>query len=164
MCDVYLVQRMQYLGQPLRPEIIGDAFRFDYMGAAEFEFGSVRDTLTAMKTAWRAEAPEIEHYLLPRPAGLGSYLFYVVGLPDAREHAREFIQDQMGADKWLLKERSMMHDNVVGHPPHNLRIDSWLGLLAGAFGPGDHSKHLFFITTSAAASHAFYEYITKHRK
>lgn len=113
--EPFLVQRMKRRDRP--GEGVDAHFEFDYMGAAEFEWGTLPEALKLMRgwpTMSEWEPTVIRLGLPDHPA----HVAWFVGPVEALELTTAFFIDQLTERKRRLKERSHLFE--VYHPePRN---------------------------------------------
>lgn len=121
--NVWLVQRIRRRDMPSSKGI--DAlFEFDYMGAAEFEFGALPKALKAMRAAkskrWR-----------PQKIDFGNYRTYYVGAPDVIGVAAQLFEDQFKpiGERHRLKELTYIRESYIDEERRGiLPFDAWWAL------------------------------------
>ena len=133
-----LVQRIaRFTPQPDAHRTGIDAyFGFDYMGASEFEWG----TLPAALKLMRAD-PTLPQWA---PRELHAPPLWFVGPLGAVPHAQAFIVDQVGEQTWRLHERSYLVESLNPRTSAWTRMIGWWALDAA---PGPWT----LFTTKAAA-------------
>lgn len=125
----YLVQRVRRQDPGFRQaKGIDQHFRFDYMGAAEFECGTVNEALRL--TRQYTSLPRWEVLRLKFADGGRQLIAWYVGPPEARVTALAFFVDQLGARRWLLKECTFMHECYYPERPQQEwpDFDGWWAL------------------------------------
>lgn len=121
--NVWLVQRIRRRDMSSAKGI--DAlFTFDYMGSAEFEFGTLPQALKAMRAAkterWR-----------PEEITSGKFRAYYLGASDMIDMAAELFQDQLKPieKRHRLKELSYIRESYVdGELKAMQPFDGWWAL------------------------------------
>lgn len=111
-------------------------FNWDYMGSAEFEFGTLARTMNNLMHDWMKEGkvwvPKKLKILVPDTNGVHltkfQYTFWFVG-PDKHETtAKQLIHDQLTDKKWMLHERSGI--TKESEKKDWDRTDSWFAIPA----------------------------------
>ncbi len=90
----YLVQRLTWREEPDNryKGRLGQNFEIEWMGAAEFEFGTVGAQMDAL--ARELENLIVDKISLPAESKIVQELWYV-GMPDQRREAEDLIEDQL---------------------------------------------------------------------
>jgi len=101
----HLIQRLRERRLGDQKKGVDSRFEMDYMGSAEFEFGTLPKTLAAM----RSLKSEIEMVKL---TAHGHDIFYV-GPAKSKDLAMELVQDQLSSGRHVyhLKESTYMDDS-----------------------------------------------------
>jgi len=105
----YLVQRLRHHEARGVEHNIARYFDFDYMGASEFEFGSIPKAKRALLAAMPlgTEKPE------PVKITEGEHTAWYVG-PDAHlEIAKTWFREELAADSTGMKERSKLRETYT---------------------------------------------------
>jgi hypothetical protein len=136
---VWLVQRLTH--DPQRKEL-----RPDYMGSAEFEFGTLRHTFGLLAQA----------SLTTSTYWWGRFQFWIVGTSRGTSHAHDLINDQFSTRKWRLKERTYLPEIYLEQSDYHARINAWMGCVEKHYRQDqDRDWCLFGIFTSEQAAQDF---------
>lgn len=122
-----LVQRVQWRDEERTGATGVDRyFGFDYMGSAEFEFGSLPSALEFMRedvAQWAKEPLKIE---------VGKHVAWYVGPQESQERARKFFTWQLNKNErykgQYLQERTQILDS---YEPENEHMADWYGRIIG---------------------------------
>jgi hypothetical protein len=116
----YLVQRIKVWAEPHSTKKGVDRyFGFDYMGSAEFEFGTLPTALKQMRST---------DLVLERLTVKPHQVWYV-GPKAISLTALSFFTDQLGPKRWPLKEWTAIKENYLTPPPARcLAFDGWWAL------------------------------------
>lgn len=111
--------------------LLRDIFSFDYMGAAEFEFGAVPEALN--KIAKAADKGKLSAFSFD----LSGHTIYALAPTEwefeVEVRIREFAKDY-GPSYYRLKETTALHDKLFGEPQRwRERLSGWLELDNGFF-------------------------------
>lgn len=113
--DLRLVQRVQKRSRKGDGSGVDAYFAFDYMGSAEFEFGTLPHSLGVMRTRVNTILP------LPEPAANPAWFY---GRIEDLPIALALLKDQLGEEKWRLKERSQMKGSYAGRK-YDQEVIAW---------------------------------------
>ena len=151
----WLVQRMKFCSAPPVGESkFVPSFDFDYMGAAEFEFGAIQNTARMLQA--RVKDIKVQKY------NYGSHAVWVLGTSKGRDHAIKLFDDQMSDCKWRLKESTRIKGSYTGTSRWDTEIDCWMGVVQKASYDSLREWHLFGLFKSEAAAQAFRTIVTNY--
>jgi len=125
----YLVQRIQRREHPCDARKgIDVEFEFDYMGASEFEFGTLPKTLKTIRSLAHAWAIQSVTVVVDKDSP--PYTCYLVGDGSSFEAASHFFKDQLEERKVRLKEASYIRSTYKRGSDllHGVKCDGWWAL------------------------------------
>ena len=110
---------------PSKAKDIDRHFSWDYMGSAEFEFGTLARTMNSFMHDWM----EAEKVWGPKEmkTSLVEQSFWYVGPPKHEAAFMALVEDQLTDKEWDLHERSELRD-ACGLSKYTCRVDSWLAI------------------------------------
>lgn len=98
----WLVQRLRVRTYQANRKGVDSKFEMDYMGSAEFEFGTLPDTLRKMRSNPYPDAVI--------PFQIGKVTLYFVGIPASLEEAKALAVDQLGPRTMRFKEATCLNE------------------------------------------------------
>jgi hypothetical protein len=116
----YLIQRCRFKDSR-DPAGVDDLFEFDYMGSAEFEFGSLGDSM-------REIAKRLPEYVFTKAAGLRAKdckALMIFCLPGHQVEVARFLSKEAKKHQHELKERTGLQDALSGADRPLYRADAW---------------------------------------
>jgi hypothetical protein len=120
MNNVYLVQRIIKKSYPSDGKGVDSKFSFDYMGSAEFEFGTLPANLKIMR---KTPAKNI----IISSLTFQDKVAWFVGKQEDLNEAQNLFADQLASRNWSLKECTFIHDQYYNEQSYR-KIDGWWGL------------------------------------
>lgn len=116
----WLIQRMNFKKEPPTNPSIDQLMGMDYMGSAEYEFGSLPKSLKQMTS----NVDSFEVFGIKNIKSFDSKMLCLICTKEQHEKYMEFIPGLL-KDEYRLKEWSKIKDRIEGKKFGDRDLDSW---------------------------------------